>query len=270
MVKLSIITINFNNLKGLEKTMKSVLAQTFIDYEYIVIDGGSTDGSEEYIAKNTEKLTYWISEKDKGIYEAMNKGILKANGEYLLFLNSGDYLLNDNSIPKIFESSEGQDIIYGSLIIDYNGEQVVATYPDKLNFSYFLSNTLPHQSSFIKRSLFNSVGLYNEKFKSTSDWEFFIKAICKYNATYKYIPITLSVFHNDGISSKPENQEWIKADKKEALKNHFPVFLDDYAKLKYLELVERKLLNIESSRFWKIRNQIFHSVPGKLLFRNKH
>ncbi len=88
MLKLSIITINLNNLAGLQKTMQSVFEQTFTDYEYIVIDGGSTDGSKEYIEQHSDKLAYWVSEKDKGIYNAMNKGIIKAGGDYLLFLNS--------------------------------------------------------------------------------------------------------------------------------------------------------------------------------------
>src|SRR5690348_17657794 len=109
MPKLSIITINLNNVKGLQKTMESVFAQTFTDYEYIIIDGGSTDGSVSEIKKHQNKLVYWISENDKGIYNAMNKGIVKANGEYILFMNSGDYLYTDNTIKEVFQKSNNED-----------------------------------------------------------------------------------------------------------------------------------------------------------------
>ncbi|MDR2910496.1 MAG: glycosyltransferase [Bacteroidales bacterium] len=95
-MKLSIITINLNNVAGLQKTIESVVKQTFTDYEYIVIDGGSTDGSADIIKQHANKITYWVSEPDKGIYNAMNKGIRVAKGEYCLFLNSGDWLINSN------------------------------------------------------------------------------------------------------------------------------------------------------------------------------
>ena len=100
MPELSIITINLNNCAGLQKTLDSVFAQTFTDYEYLVIDGGSTDGSAELIKKQENKFVYCVSEKDNGIYHAMNKGIRKATGDYLLFLNSGDYLVNDEVLSN--------------------------------------------------------------------------------------------------------------------------------------------------------------------------
>ena len=98
---ISIITINFNDKIGLQRTFDSVFAQDFNDFEYIVIDGGSNDGSKELIEENTDKISYWISEPDKGIYNAMNKGIKVANGEYLLFLNSGDKFYNKKSLILI-------------------------------------------------------------------------------------------------------------------------------------------------------------------------
>ena len=92
-MKLSIITVNLNNLEGLKKTYESVVCQTFTDYEWLVIDGGSTDGSREFIEEHQDKFAYWCSEPDKGIYNAMNKGIVRAKGEYLNFMNSGDYFV---------------------------------------------------------------------------------------------------------------------------------------------------------------------------------
>lgn len=116
MPKLSIITVNLNNREGLRKTIESVICQSFSDYEYIIIDGGSTDGSKELIELYQNKVTYWISETDKGIYNAMNKGIKTGKGDYCLFLNSGDWLVNSTVIEKEFSDSKQADIIYGNTI----------------------------------------------------------------------------------------------------------------------------------------------------------
>ncbi|MFT4805390.1 MAG: glycosyltransferase involved in cell wall biosynthesis, partial [Psychroserpens sp.] len=111
-MKLSIITINFNNAVGLKKTIESVVNQTSNDFEYIVIDGGSNDGSVDVIKEYEAKVSYWVSEVDKGIYHAMNKGILLAKGDYLEFLNSGDILVNETVIQKIIpELNVGVEIL---------------------------------------------------------------------------------------------------------------------------------------------------------------
>ena len=115
-VKLSIITVNLNNLEGLKKTYESVVCQTFTDYEWLVIDGGSTDGSREFIEQHQDKFAYWCSESDKGIYNAMNKGIVRAKGEYLNFMNSGDYFVSDKTLAKVFSREINVDILYGYVI----------------------------------------------------------------------------------------------------------------------------------------------------------
>ena len=113
---LSIITINFNNVAGLKRTVDSVLHQTADDFEYIIIDGASTDGSREFIESCSSKLAYWVSEKDNGVYHAMNKGIGHARGDYLLFLNSGDYLNDAEVLARVFNRPLQEDIIYGDII----------------------------------------------------------------------------------------------------------------------------------------------------------
>lgn len=115
-MKLSIITINLNNLEGLKKTFESVFNQTFTDYEWIVIDGGSTDGSREFIEAHQDSFSYWSSEPDRGIYNAMNKGILQANGEYLSFLNSGDYYADSETLANVFCTNHEADILFGYMI----------------------------------------------------------------------------------------------------------------------------------------------------------
>lgn len=112
-MKLSIITVNLNNLEGLKKTYDSVVCQTFTDYEWLVIDGGSTDGSREFIEQHQDKFAYWCSEPDKGIYNAMNKGIVRAKGEYLNFMNSGDCFACEETVAEVFGKNRTADILYG-------------------------------------------------------------------------------------------------------------------------------------------------------------
>ena len=109
--KLSIITINYNNQSGLQRTVESIVNQTWKEFEYIVIDGGSTDGSAAYLESQNKIFDYWVSEKDLGIYNAMNKGIKAATGHYLLFLNSGDELLNDKVLAQNHHNLENKDLV---------------------------------------------------------------------------------------------------------------------------------------------------------------
>lgn len=162
-MKLSVITINYNNAEGLAKTMDSVFRQRFSDFEYIVIDGGSTDGSKDLIVNNQDKIAYWCSEKDSGIYNAMNKGIREASGEYLLFLNSGDFLHDFAVLEDIHPFLSGEDIVYGDLLFVHgDGKEDLFVYPDVLSFEYFLERSLGHPAAFIKRALFGGVPLYGD------------------------------------------------------------------------------------------------------------
>lgn len=195
--KLSIITINYNNRDGLRKTIESVVSQTFSDFEYVVIDGGSTDGSVEVIKEYADRIDYWVSERDKGIYNAMNKGAFAAHGEYLLFLNSGDALYEKDVLQKVFESRPEADIVSCNLISD-NGK--VMPVPQAVTFEFFIQGTLPHPSTFIKRELFEKHS-YDERYKISADWEFFMFVLVKLNASYQALPHIVSVFDTTGISS---------------------------------------------------------------------
>jgi glycosyltransferase involved in cell wall biosynthesis len=211
MPKLSIITINFNDKSGLKKTMDSVIAQSSKDFEYIVIDGGSNDGSKELIESHANKLAYWISEPDKGIYHAMNKGILAAKGEYCQFLNSGDFLTDNNVITAMLEQTDDFSIVTGHMVKIFPNNQKVC---DKINFSnsllHFYKGTINHSSSLIKKTLFEKYGLYDESLKIVSDWKFFLNVIGLRNESVKYVDIDVTVFDMTGISStnsKLERQE---------------------------------------------------------------
>lgn len=226
-VLISIITINYNNLEGLKKTMASVLGQTWKGFEYIVIDGGSTDGSAAYIESQSSQIDYWVSEPDTGIYNAMNKGIKVAKGEYLLFLNSGDHFFSNQILHQNYKSLKLYDIIYYNLKVVGEKETFIKKYPEELRFSYFVNDTLPHPASFIRKEVFNKIGLYDESLKIVSDWKFFIQIVCKYNCSYKRIDETLSTFYLDGICSNPNNKNIILAEKQKVLITDFKAYLDD-------------------------------------------
>jgi glycosyltransferase involved in cell wall biosynthesis len=228
-MKLSIISVNLNNLDGLNKTIESVVTQTFNGYEYIIVDGGSSDGSVDLIKRFSDKITYWISETDKGIYNAMNKGIKKASGDYCLFLNSGDYFAESAILENCFKDEFNEDLIYGNVIHDSHGRLVTYKLPETLSFYNFYIDSIAHPGTFIKRNLFNEVGLYNENYRIVSDWEFFLKAVFLKNATMRYIDNEIAVVNCDGISMNSEGL--CKEERDQVLKELFPRFIGDYEKL---------------------------------------
>jgi glycosyltransferase involved in cell wall biosynthesis len=261
MAKLSIITVNYNNALGLQKTIESVHNQNFYSCDQIVIDGNSYDGSKDVIEKYSDKLAYCVSEVDNGVYSAMNKGIKFAQGEYILFLNSGDIFYSENSLKILFENI-GTDIVYGNILVDSMQNAWVKLYPSILTFDYFLKDTLPHPATLIKRSLFEKIGLYNEHNKIVSDWEFFTNAICLHGATYKYVNEIISIFNYDGMSSRIENQYLVKEEKDKVLQNYYGAFLPDYEKLQSFKtgvLLEKKQNRIRL-RLNSLFNRLFQFI----------
>lgn len=211
MPKLSIITINLNNNAGLRETVESVLNQTYNDYEYIIIDGGSIDGSIETIKEYADRISYWVSEPDKGIYNGMNKGILQAKGEYLQFLNSGDLLVNETILSKVFEIKRTADIVYGHLntVFDKKIRLHKAVKENQLSLAYFYNSTLSHPASFIARRLFDNC-LYDESYSISADKLFFIENIISKNCTLQQINTTIANFNLVGISNNPKSQVILK------------------------------------------------------------
>lgn len=259
MPKLTIITINYNNLEGLKKTFDSVFKQTYHDYEYIVIDGGSSDGSKEYIEENSDKIAYWISETDNGVYHAMNKGIKKANGEYLLFINSGDELYENTSLENALPFLIEDDIITGNLNFISEEKNFVRHGQEQLSFTYMYQNTIWHPSTFIKKEAFNRSTLYDESLKICSDWKWFLLAIYKHQMSYRKIDLIIAKFYLDGISSSPENQKLIKKEREETFKSYFHFSDIDLEKLdelfknsKELIVLEDRLRSLKNSRLLKI------------------
>jgi len=199
---INIITINLNNAEGLKKTIKSVIKQTFLDkINYIIIDGGSTDGSLDVIENYKEYFYYWVSEKDGGIFNAMNKGIDAAPNEgYCLFMNSGDYLHDNDIIRNIYKELDGTSIVYGNEYFLEKERKRLSTYPDKLDEAFFRRTALPHQSTFISAKLMKE-NKYCEDCGLLGDWKFLRESIIDKNVSYKHIPLTISVYGLDGIST---------------------------------------------------------------------
>lgn len=267
-MKLSIITINYNNVAGLEKTIRSVISQTFTDYEYIVIDGGSTDGSVDVIKKYGDNIDFWVSEPDKGIYNAMNKGIGHAHGEYLNFMNSGDCFYK----PTVLEEATPmltEDIVAGEVINDETGAKKTPFHKEELSLLKFFYDTLPHQGVFIKHQL-NEKWKYDETLNITADRKFFIQALIFQNCSYRDIGITVCKYEPGGIS-----------DTSSAIMDEIhlvfrqlvpPRILRDYYLYKSYESPLLPLIpQLKQKRMWRLHNWICRLISfsvrvyGKLL-----
>lgn len=225
-MKLSIITINFNNREGLDKTIQSVINQTYKDFEYIVIDGASTDGSVDVIKKYAYRLTHWVSEPDTGIYNAMNKGTRLAQGEYCLYLNSGDFLAADDVLEKAFSHNFTEDIVSCNCLDFDEKYEWLKVPPRNVSLFTFMGGSLPHPTSFIKRELQNRLGGYNESYRIMSDWCFFLEAVVVQNCSYRTLNVLLSKFNCFGISSTSSAIETEKA--REYIRSRFPRIIEDY------------------------------------------
>jgi glycosyltransferase involved in cell wall biosynthesis len=199
---LSIITVNKNNADGLEKTCQSVAWQNFENFEWIIIDGASNDNSVDIIKKYAYKMAHWISEPDTGIYNAMNKGIKLAKGDYCLFLNSGDWLLSSDSIKAAFniiKNLDYADIYYGDCL---NSDFTISKMPDRLSIDHlYTQSALSHQNTFINRSLFYDHEFYDENFPTVSDSIFFAKELWMYRSKFVHIKTIISVYNVGGMSS---------------------------------------------------------------------
>ena len=221
-MKLSIITVNLNNEEGLKRTIESVINQKFTDYEYLIIDGGSADASIDLVRNYLSYISHFVSEPDSGVYEAMNKGISLATGDYLLFLNSGDYLADSEALAQLLDCDTAADLIYGDMEQLYrDGSRTIAVMPEKISAEFLLDKTLCHPATLIKRSLFSIYGLYDTRYRIVADWAFFLKVILLGKVSYVHRNVVLSVFNMDGMSSSLSNQHFITKERKEVIENHF-------------------------------------------------
>lgn len=312
-MKLSIITINYNNAEGLCRTIQSVQSQTFRYFEHIIVDGCSTDESIEIIRQyagnealrlegdkairqensNADNLAsspnylitlpsiLWISEPDKGIYNAMNKGIEialgkrivnsfnrselvedknkgihLANGTYVLFLNSGDTLAETTTLQQMVDCNLSADICYFDAEFTYNGKShVQRTYPDQLSLRFFLRDSLCHQATLYRLDTLRTIGGYDEQYKLIGDWALNVKAIILNNCSVQHYSLITTYYEIGGLSWTKEGRQRCEEEKRIFLQNNLPIRIyDDYL---YWESIEnsdwyRRVVRIKSSRLQKI------------------
>lgn len=239
-MKYSIITVNYNNVADLERTICSVRNQSCKDYEYIVIDGGSTDDSVELIRRYEPDINYWVSERDRGIYDAMNKGIAMAKGDYCLFLNAGDTFFNDN----VLENASGlldNDIVCGNAMLT-TGRNQMWTAPDVVDEQFWRQrNSICHQSVFIRTSLLKN-NPYDTSLKIVSDYKFFFYELVVEKRSYSHIDLTICNYGCDGVSANHEKSD---AEKKRVI--------DDFVREGFIEedplVLNAKRLKVGSRRY---------------------
>jgi glycosyltransferase involved in cell wall biosynthesis len=238
-MRYSIITINYNDKEGLIRTIKSVINQTSKDFEYIVIDGGSTDGSVDIIKQNADHINYWVSEKDKGVYNAMNKGIAQAKGDYLVFMNAGDCFHTPDILELMCDYQE--DIICGKV---FKGNTTIPSGHCKPTITLvdLMRGSLPHQAMFIRRELMVKHP-YDENYKILSDWKFCIQALVFDNCTFRNSDVVVADYDISGISTNSNGL--LPKEREQILKEIFPPrIIADYQRLYPVddELLEQSLL----------------------------
>ncbi len=202
-MKISVITVTFNSLPALQRTARSVACQDFADYEYIVVDGASEDGTRDYLDRQESGITRWVSESDHGIYEAMNKGVRMATGDFCLFLNAGDTFITSHTLSDIVPCLDDADIILGNeVLVNENGKMCGFT-PSRGCFTlrHLLTSSVCHQASFIRRRVLLEHP-YDESLKLVSDWKFILERYLEGRVIMKTVDIDICFFYAGGRTDK--------------------------------------------------------------------
>lgn len=221
--KVSIITVAFNEEKDILKTCRSVSNQTYKNFEWIVVDGKSTDKTIDIVKRFSNTYKILVSESDNGIYDAMNKGISLAKGEYLLFLNGGDYLYDRKVLEEVFlEGNYKGDVLYGNCcVLRSDGTKQILDFAKTIDKYYLINTCINHQSTFIKRELFNVYDLYDTSYQILGDYEKWLKFITN-GCSYVKIPIIISCFKfYDGKSSNDKYLQLNNQEKMRAISKYF-------------------------------------------------
>lgn len=256
-MNISVITINFNNRDGLKRTIESVVCQTNADFEFIIIDGGSTDGSVDIIREYEKSITYWVSEKDHGVYHAMNKGVIQARGEHLIFINSGDCFHSPYVLDSIKEYKE--DIVCGQVI---KGEAPIPSGPKESTITLvdLMRGSLPHQAMFIKKQLLLDHP-YDEHYKIMSDWKFCIEAIIFDNCSFRASDVIVANYDTSGISTNSNGL--LPKERNMILQELFPPrVIADYLRFSPVddELFDQSLLLTQTVGARKIAKNIINLI----------
>ena len=202
-MKISVITVTFNSLPALQRTARSVACQDFADYEYIVVDGASEDGTRDYLEKQGIGVSRWVSEPDHGIYEAMNKGAKMAAGDYCLFLNAGDCFVDKTVLTRMARQLDGTDLVLGNAVhVDESGT-IDGFICSRGGFSLqnLFQSAICHQATFIRRELMLSRP-YDESLRLVADWKFFLECFLDGTVSRKEVPVDVCFFFAGGATDK--------------------------------------------------------------------
>jgi glycosyltransferase involved in cell wall biosynthesis len=239
--KISVVTVCRNEERSIEGTLQSVLQQTYLNLEYIVIDGQSTDRTREIIEKHLENIDYYVSEADAGTYDAMNKAIKHSNGDYLFFLNGGDKLYSDDSLQLLIENSKGEDIIYGDLVVEHpDGNDIRVHHSSHTSYLKFVTGTIPHPASMVKRILFDKFGLFDLAYRISADYEFFLRVCFQPGVSTQHVPVIVSVFNEEGMSSNEEFFSLRQRERQTIQRKHLPRAYYMLARFRYFLMINRQ------------------------------
>lgn len=224
-VKLSVITVCRNEYCRIEATLKSVLKQTFSGYEYILIDGASTDGTLEIVRRHASSIACLISEPDTGIYDAMNKGIRASRGDYCMFINAGDGLYAADTLERVFAADPREDILYGNVAVVWPEHTAIEKKPAQMTPWRWRHINICHQASMIKRSLLLRHGGYDESYRIAADYAFFLMTAYRHHASFRYYDLPLATYRAEGgMSTAPDRQRELWREKERAEKDYLPPF----------------------------------------------
>lgn len=258
--KFSIITV-CKNEKKLEKTCKSVCSQTFRDFEWIVIDGGSNKETLEIFEKYKSKINYFVSEEDAGIYNAMNKGIKASSGDYLIFMNAGDTFYSPFVLQNVVNEEILSDVVYGDTFKTDTGK--VKVHPDNLTSNFWIGDTINHQAVFIKRKIYELYGGYDESLKIAADSKKLIELLYIKKLSYEHINHIIAKYDSTGLSSALQAKDLLIKEKEAIVKELFDP--KEILKVK----AQKQLINRAKNFVKKIRNYILKRISENLRAENR-
>ena len=242
--KISIITVCYNAEKTIERTIRSVIRQDYKNIEYVVVDGESSDGTLDILDRYKTDITILVSEKDKGIYDAMNKGISLSEGAYILFLNADDYLFSPSVIENMMAAIsqyKDSDIFYGNLLMfDDKTGQAKIWKPGPVSGKLLYSSTLPHPATIYKRTIFEKLNKFDDTYKIAADYEFYVRAFTS-DANFKYLDKLVSVFSYGGVSTSGEYKKLTQDEREKTL---FKYYSNTQRLLLRIRVRIKKLFNI--------------------------
>lgn len=237
---LSIVTVCLNDRTGLERTLRSVVAQSWKGWELVVVDGGSTDGSVDVVRQHGSHIRAWVSEPDGGVYEAQNKGVGLASGDYCLFLNAGDHFVAEDVLERAFAAAPDEDVLYGDVVYSRHGFARRIRQADRPSIFFLMRSILPTQATMLRRELIERCGRHDTSLRIAADYDLLMKAFLVHRATARHVPVALSVHYQDGLSARPESRAVIARERAIVQQRYLPPLVLELHQ-QYLALRERTL-----------------------------